>query len=94
MNKIHNKIHLVQYLMPPVTHHSTATWKHPRNMMGGHFRFDRPEIWQHVVRLCEQAKYDAVFLADVEGLYSDWGRALQELSSMGHRASVLNPRLF
>lgn len=65
--------HLVQFLMPPVMHHSTATWKHPRNMMGNRFRFDRPEIWEYVARLCEQACYDAVFLADVEGLYADWG---------------------
>ena len=67
------KMHLIQFLMPPVMHHSTATWKHPRNMMGNHFRFDRPEIWEYVARLCEQAKYDAVFMADVEGLYADWG---------------------
>ena len=93
MNKTHNKIHLVQYLMPPVTHHSTATWKHPRNMMGGQFRFDRPEIWQHVARLCEQAKYDAVFLADVEGLYSDWGASPAGAVQYGSQSICFEPTI-
>lgn len=64
--------HLVQYLMPPVQHHSMVTWKHPRNWGGGLYDWDGPEIWQQVARVCEAAKYDAIFLADTEGIYSEW----------------------
>jgi long-chain alkane monooxygenase len=66
------RFHLVQYLMPPVQHHSMVTWKHPRNMLGGVYRWDRPEVWQEVARICEQARYDAIFFADTEGVYSEW----------------------
>ena len=88
------KFHLVYFFMPPVSHHFTASWKHPQNMKGGRFRFDRPEIWQHCARLCEQAKMDAVFFADVEGLYSEWANsyegAVQYASqSIGFEPTVL-----
>lgn len=65
------KFHLAQYTMMPVTHHSMVTWKHPRNMQGG-WRFDRPEVWQHLAQRCEQGKFDFFFSADTEGIYSDY----------------------
>ncbi len=66
-----NKFHLAQYTMLPVTHHSTATWKHPRNMKGG-YQFDRPEVWQHMAQVCERAKFDFFFSADTEGVYEEY----------------------
>ncbi|MGD9604361.1 MAG: NtaA/DmoA family FMN-dependent monooxygenase [Gammaproteobacteria bacterium] len=65
------KFHLAQYTMLPVTHHSTATWKHPRNLQGG-WRFNRPEVWQHAARVCERGKFDFFFSADTEGIYSEY----------------------
>jgi FMN-dependent oxidoreductase (nitrilotriacetate monooxygenase family) len=70
------KFHLAQYTMLPVTHHSTATWKHPRTMKGG-WEFDRPEVWQHVAQVCENAKLDFFFSADTEGVYSDYQNSWQ-----------------
>ncbi|BBU39543.1 N5,N10-methylene tetrahydromethanopterin reductase [Aeribacillus pallidus] len=67
------KMHLLQYMMPPVTHHSSATWKHPRNMtMTNAFQWNRPEIWQEVAQIAERGKLDAVFFADTEGIYSEY----------------------
>lgn len=65
------RFHLAQYTMLPVTHHSTATWKHPRNMKGG-WRFDRPDVWQHLAQVCENAKFDFFFSADTEGVYAEY----------------------
>ena len=30
-----DKFHLAQFSLTSVTHHSMATWKHPRNLQGG-----------------------------------------------------------
>ncbi len=65
------KFHLAQYTMMPVTHHSMATWKHPRNLAGG-WRFDRPEVWQSMAQTCERGKFDFFFSADTEGIYGDF----------------------
>ena len=65
------KFHLAQYTMMPVTHHSMVTWKHPRHLRP-HWRYDRPELWQHVAQVCERGKFDFFFSADTEGIYSDY----------------------
>lgn len=65
------RFHLAQYTMMPVTHHSMATWKHPRNMQGG-WRFDRPEVWQYMAQVCERGKFDFFFSADTEGIFSEY----------------------
>ena len=57
--------------MLPVTHHSTATWKHPLNMVDG-WQFDRPDVWQHLAKVCENAKFDFFFSADTEGIYAQY----------------------
>lgn len=60
------KMHLLQYMMPPATHHSSATWKHPRNMtMTNAFQWNRPEIWQEIARIAERGKFDAVFFLPI-----------------------------
>lgn len=65
------KFHLAQYTMLPVTHHSMVTWWHPRNLQGG-WRFDRPQVWQHLAQACERGKFDFFFSADTEGIYSEY----------------------
>lgn len=60
------KFHLGLFSSPPVMHHTVGGWKHPRNIKRG-YRFDRPEVWQHVARLAEQAKFDFIFSADIGG---------------------------
>lgn len=70
------KFHLAQYTMLPVTHHSMVTWKHPRNLKGG-WRFDRPEVWQHLAQVCERGKFDFFFSAETEGIYSEYQQSYQ-----------------
>lgn len=73
---IAKKFHLAQLTMMPVTHHSMATWKHPQHLKDG-WRFDRPEIWQHVAQICERGKFDFFFSADTEGIYSDYAQSFK-----------------
>jgi hypothetical protein len=65
------RFHFAQYTMMPVTHHSMAIWKHPRNMQGG-WRFDRPEVWQYMAQVCERGKFDFFFSADTGGVFSEY----------------------
>jgi FMN-dependent oxidoreductase (nitrilotriacetate monooxygenase family) len=65
-----DKFHLGLYTMPPITHHSMATWRHALNIPEGRgFEFDRAAVWQYVAQLAERAKFDFFFAADTEGVY-------------------------
>lgn len=58
------KMHLAQFLVHGPTYHSLAMWRHPRTDRVG-FRWDRPELYQHIARVCERGLFDSVFFADL-----------------------------
>jgi long-chain alkane monooxygenase len=58
------KIHLAQFLVHGPTYHSLAMWRHPRTTARGH-DWARPELYQHIARVCERGKLDMVFFADL-----------------------------
>ena len=58
------KIHLAQFLCHGPTYHSLAMWRHPRTAEAG-FDWARPELYQHIARVCERGKFDMVFFADL-----------------------------
>ena len=62
MTKPH--IHLAQFLCHGPTYHSLAMWRHPRTAAAG-YEWARPELYQHVARVCERGKFDMVFFADL-----------------------------
>lgn len=70
-------IHLGLYTMLPVSHHSMITWRHPRNMPRG-YRFDRPEVWQHLAQVIERGCFEFFFSADTEGVYSEHGDSYRQ----------------
>src|SRR5262245_28553706 len=45
------KIHLAQFLVHGPTYHSLAMWRHPLTDHAS-YRWDRPELYQHIARLC------------------------------------------
>ncbi|HEY0277163.1 MAG TPA: NtaA/DmoA family FMN-dependent monooxygenase [Solirubrobacterales bacterium] len=75
-------IHLGLYTMAPVTHHSAATWRHPRNMPRG-YAFDRKEVWQDLGRLAERGRFDFMFAADSAGVYSEYGGGFETAVAYG-----------
>ena len=62
MTKPH--IHLAQFLCHGPTYHSLAMWRHPRTAAAG-YDWARPELYQHIARVCERGKFDMVFFADL-----------------------------
>lgn len=63
------------YTLIPTTHHSVATWKLPDNVTqdASRFRFDRPQIWQHLGQVAERGSFDFIFSADLEGAFAEYG---------------------
>ncbi len=57
-------MHLAQFLVHGPTYHSLAMWRHPRTAAAG-YDWARPELYQHVARVCERGKFDMVFFADL-----------------------------
>jgi FMN-dependent oxidoreductase (nitrilotriacetate monooxygenase family) len=57
-------MHLAQFLMHAPTYHSLAMWRHPRTAAAP-YRWDRPELYQHIARVCERGLFDMVFFADL-----------------------------
>ena len=57
MTKPH--IHLAQFLCHGPTYHSLAMWRHPRTAAAG-YDSARPELYQHIARVCERGKFDMV----------------------------------
>ena len=73
-----SKIHLAQFLVHGPTYHSLAMWRHPRTDHAS-YRWDRPELYQHIARLCERGRFDMVFFADLNYI-SDTYRGSMEPS--------------
>lgn len=57
-------MHLAQFLVHGPTHHSLAMWRHPRTAAAG-YDWRRPELYQHIARVCERGLFDMVFFADL-----------------------------
>ena len=59
-----NKIHLAKFLVHGPTYHSLGMWRHPKTISSG-FKWDKPELYQHIARVCERGLFDTVFFADL-----------------------------
>jgi FMN-dependent oxidoreductase (nitrilotriacetate monooxygenase family) len=60
-------MHIAQYVMHGPTYHSLAMWRHPRTDRSYDWR--RPELYQHIARVCEHGKLDMVFFADFNYIF-------------------------
>jgi len=58
------KMHLAQFLVHGPTYHSLAMWRHPKTIAAG-YDWRRPELYQHIAKVCERGLYDMVFFADL-----------------------------
>ena len=57
------RIRLAQFLVHGPTFHSLAMWRHPRT--DHTYAWTRPELYQHIARVCERGCFDMVFFADL-----------------------------
>lgn len=60
------RIYLNAFHMNCVVHHSAGLWPHPRDKM---HRYNDLETWIELAQLLERGRFDALFLADVVGVY-------------------------
>lgn len=60
------KIHLNLFTMNSVEHVTPGLWKHPGDQS---HRYTDLEYWMEIARLAERGTFDAIFLADVLGIY-------------------------
>ena len=58
------KIHFAQFLVHGPTYHSLAMWRHPETAAAG-YDWSRPELYQHIAKVCERGLFDMVFFADL-----------------------------
>jgi FMN-dependent oxidoreductase (nitrilotriacetate monooxygenase family) len=70
------KIHLAQFLVHGPTYHSLAMWRHPLTDRE-RYRWDRPELYQHIARLCERGRFDMVFFADLNYISDTYRGSLE-----------------
>jgi alkanesulfonate monooxygenase SsuD/methylene tetrahydromethanopterin reductase-like flavin-dependent oxidoreductase (luciferase family) len=70
------KFHLAQFLVHGPTYHSLAMWRHPGT---DHRRYawNRPELYQHIARVCERGLMDMVFFADLNYIADTYKGSLE-----------------
>jgi len=56
------------FLMNTPSHITGGTWRHPDAQQ---HRYNELEFWIEVARILEAGKFDALFFADVVGLYGN-----------------------
>ena len=64
------QIRLNAFDMNCVAHQSPGLWTHPRDRAD---RYNTLDYWVELARLLERGKFDALFLADVLGVYDVYG---------------------
>ncbi|MBD1550406.1 LLM class flavin-dependent oxidoreductase [Pseudomonas typographi] len=68
MNKIRKKLHFNAFVMNTVSHIHHGQWRRPDAKQS---EFNDVNLWIELAKLLEAAKFDAIFFADVTGLYGD-----------------------
>jgi len=61
-----NRIHLNAFDMTTVTHQSPGLWRHPQNRA---HEYNALDYWIELAQTLERGGFDALFLADVMGIY-------------------------
>ena len=80
-------MHFAQFLMHAPTYHSLAMWRHPRTAAAG-YDWTRPELYQHIARVCERGKFDMVFFADLSFISDTYTGSMAP--TLRHAAQVPN----
>jgi len=80
-------MHLAQFLMHGPTYHSLAMWRHPRTAAAG-YDWTRPQLYQHIARVCERGKLDMVFFADLSFISDTYTGSMAPV--LRHAAQVPN----
>ncbi|MER7082099.1 FMN-dependent oxidoreductase, nitrilotriacetate monooxygenase family [Saccharopolyspora kobensis] len=64
-----NRLRLSAFVMATTSHILEGQWRHPQAQQ---HRFDELSLWTDLARQLEAARFDAIFFADVVGLYGNY----------------------
>lgn len=78
---------LVAFLKAGPTSHHHGMWRHPEADNG----FLEPEWYEHLARILERSSFDALFFADVLGIYDYYNRSYDTTVGKGGALSLLDP---
>jgi long-chain alkane monooxygenase len=87
---VSRRIHLNAFAMNCAGHQSAGLWRHPRDEG---FRYTDIEHWVGLARVLEDAGFDALFLADVLGIYDVYGGSRDGALRAGTQVPLGDPML-
>ncbi|KJV10331.1 N5,N10-methylene tetrahydromethanopterin reductase [Elstera litoralis] len=82
------QIHLNAFHMNSPGHSWAGLWAHPRDQSSAH---NTPGYWTHLAKTAERGKLDAIFLADVIGVYDVYGGTPDAALKAAAQAPTLDP---
>ncbi len=85
-----HELRLNAFAMNCVGHQSQGLWRHPRDRSVDYRRVDH---WVELARLLERGKFDALFLADVLGVYDVYGSSVDSALREAVQVPVNDPLL-
>jgi FMN-dependent oxidoreductase (nitrilotriacetate monooxygenase family) len=84
------RIYLNAFHMNCVVHQSPGLWTHPQAQM---HRYNELDAWVHLAKVLERGKFDALFLADVVGVYDVFSGNRDAAVRSGAQIPVNDPSL-
>lgn len=81
-------MHLVAFLMTGPTCHHHGAWRHPESAVDDLLS---PARYEHIARVLEAGKFDALFFADILGLYDLYGGSFDTMVGRGGQLCLLDP---
>ena len=82
------QMHLVAFLMTGPTCHHHGAWRHTETAVDDLLS---PARYEHIARVLEAAKFDALFFADILGLYDLFGGNFDTMVGRGGQLCLLDP---
>ncbi len=82
------QMHLVAFLMTGPTCHHHGAWRHPESDIDDILS---PTRYEHIARVLEAGKFDALFFADILGLYDLYGGSYDTMVGRGGQVCLLDP---
>jgi FMN-dependent oxidoreductase (nitrilotriacetate monooxygenase family) len=84
------QLHFSLLTMPTVAHNDYGMWSHPENQK---VHFDDPAFWTELAKTAEEAKMDALFMADGLGIADSFGGSFDVALREGMHVPVIDPGL-
>ncbi|ONG58124.1 monooxygenase [Pseudoroseomonas deserti] len=82
------QMHLVAFLMTGPTCHHHGAWRHPESNVDDLLD---PSRYEHIARVLEAGKFDALFFADILGLYDLYEGKYDTMVGRGGQVCLLDP---